>query len=56
MCFIASVCFNTTYCEGESVSSDLLSFEKCCFELSAVSFALSGQCLLCPIPNTYYIT
>ena len=55
MCFIAPVCFNTTYCEEESVSDELLSFEQCCFELSAVSFASSGQCLLCPIPSMYCV-
>ena len=48
MCFVAPVCFNTTYCGGESVSDDLLSYEQCCFELSGVSFASSGQCVLCP--------
>ena len=48
MQFTAPVCFNTTYCGGESVSDDLLSFNQCCFELSGVSFASSGQCLLCP--------
>ena len=48
MLFVAPVCFNTTYCEGESVGDHLLSFEQCCFELSGVSFASSGQCLLCP--------
>ena len=47
MYFTAPVCFNTTYCGGESVS-DGLSFDQCCFELSAVSFVSSGQCLLCP--------
>ena len=46
--FVAPVCFNTTYCGGESVSDNLLSFEQCCFELSGASFASSGQCLLCP--------
>ena len=45
--FVAPVCFNTTYCEGESFSDYLLSFEECCSELSGVSFASSGQCLLC---------
>ena len=48
MYFVAPVCFNTTDCGRESVSDDLLSFEQCCFELSAVSFASPGQCLLCP--------
>ena len=48
MYIVAPVCFNTTYCDGESLSDDLLSFDQCCFELSAVSFASSGQCLLCP--------
>ena len=46
--FVAPVCFNTTYCGGESVSDNLLSYEQCCFELSGASFASSGQCLLCP--------
>ena len=48
MYFTAPVCFNTTYCEGESVSDALMSFDHCCFELSGVSFVSSGQCLLCP--------
>ena len=51
--FVAPVCFNTTYCEGESVNDDLLSYEQCCFELSGVSFASSGQCLLCPKTGAY---
>ena len=46
--FVAPVCFNTTYCGGESVIDNLLSFEQCCFELSGASFASSGQCRLCP--------
>ena len=45
---VAPVCFNSTYCGGESVSDDLLSYEQCCFKLAAVSFAAPGQCLLCP--------
>ena len=45
---VAPVCFNTTYCGGESVSYDLISFEYCCFELSGASFASPGQCLQCP--------
>ena len=53
MYFVAPVCFNTTYCDGESVREDFLSFEQCCFELSAVSFVSSGQCLLCPKTGTY---
>ena len=53
MYFVAPVCFNTTYCGGESVSDDLISFEQCCFELSGVSFASSGQCSLCPKTGTY---
>ena len=48
MYFAAPVCFNTTYCEGESVGDDLLSFDQCCFDLFGVSFASPGQCLLCP--------
>ena len=55
MYFVAPVCFNTTYCDGESLSDDLLSFEQCCFELSAVSFAAPGQCLLCPITGSYML-
>ena len=51
--FVAPVCFNTTYCGGESVSDDLLSYEQCCFELSGVSFASPGQCVLCPKSGTY---
>ena len=53
--YIAPVCFNTTYCEEESVSDDLLSFNHCCFELFAVSFTSSGQCLLCPKIGMYVI-
>ena len=53
--FIAPVCFNTTYCGGESVSNDLLSYEQCCFELLAVSFASPGQCLLCPKSGNFLI-
>ena len=45
---VAPVCFNTTYCGGESVSDDLLSYERCCLDLSGVSFASFGQCVLCP--------
>ena len=52
ICFIAPVCFNTTYCGGESVSDDLLSYEQCCFELSGVSFVSPGQCVLCPKSGT----
>ena len=48
---VAPVCFNTTNCEGESFSDYLLSFDQCCFELSAVSFASAGQCLLCQNGN-----
>ena len=46
--FTAPVCFNTTYCGGESISDGLISFDQCCFELFGVSFVSSGQCLLCP--------
>ena len=53
--YIAPVCFNTTYCEGESVSDDLMSFDQCCFELPGISFASSGQCLLCPQRGMYGI-
>ena len=53
MYFIAPVCFNTTYCGGESVSDDLLSYEQCCFGLSGVSFAITGQCVLCPKSGSY---
>ena len=49
MCFVAPVCFDTTYCGGESFTDDELSFEQCCFELSGVSFASPEHCLLCPI-------
>ena len=48
MCFVAPVCFNTTYCGGESLSDDLVTLDQCCFELSGVSFITSGQCLPCP--------
>ena len=46
--FIAPVCFNTTYCGGQSISNNSVSFQQCCFELFAKSFASPGQCLLCP--------
>ena len=48
---IAPVCFNTMDCEGVPVSDDSISFAQCCFGLSAVSFALPGQCSLCPTPS-----
>ena len=55
MCFVAPTCFNTTNCEGGSFSDNSLSYVQCCFELSGASFALSGECLLCPkgmyVPN-----
>ena len=38
-------------CEGVPVSDDSISFAQCCFGLSAVSFALPGQCSLCPTPS-----
>ena len=47
--YSAPVCFNTTFCEGEPIGDNLLSFDQCCFELSAVSFASSGQCMVCPV-------
>ena len=46
--FTAPVCFNTTGCEEEPVSYDHMSFAHCCFELSGISYASAGQCLLCP--------
>ena len=52
--YVAPVCFNTTYCGGESVGSNLLSYEQCCFELSGVSFATPGQCVLCPKSGTFF--
>ena len=54
MYFVAPVCFNTSYCDGESLSDYLLSFEQCCSGLSGVSFASSGQCLLCPVTGTCF--
>ena len=45
---LAPVCFNTTHCGGESLGSNSLSFDQCCFELLGVSFASPEQCLLCP--------
>ena len=50
MYFIAPVCFNTTYCGGESarMNDNSVSFHQCCFELHGVSFVTSGQCLQCP--------
>jgi len=55
MHFVAPVCFNTTYCGGESVSDYFIYFEQCCYELSGVSFASPGQCSLCPKTGTYKI-
>ena len=52
---IAPVCYNTTYCGGESVGDNLLSYEQCCFELSGVSFASSGQCVLCPKSGMFFL-
>ena len=49
----APVCFNTTYCGGEPITDNLISFDQCCFELSAVSFASPGQCLLCPVTGKF---
>ena len=46
--FVAPVCFNTTYCEGESISDDLISFEQCCYESSGISYASPGYCFMCP--------
>ena len=46
--YVAPTCFNTTNCEGGSFSDNSLSYVQCCFELSGASFALSGECLLCP--------
>ena len=48
MCFVAPVCFNTSYCGEELVGDNSISYYQCCFELSGVSFALPGECLLCP--------
>ena len=45
---VAPVCFTTTYCGGESVSNNELSFEQCCTELAGISYILSRQCMLCP--------
>ena len=45
---LAPVCFSTTYCGGQSVSNESLSFHQCCSGLSGVSFVSHGQCLLCP--------
>ena len=47
MHFTAPVCYNTTSCEGETVSDNLMSFHHCCSKLSGVSYASSGQCFLC---------
>ena len=57
MYFIAPVCFNTTYCGGKSISNKSLSFLQCCSEFSGLSFASSGQCLLCPkgMYHVFYI-
>ena len=49
--YVAPVCFNAMDCEGDPVSDDSISFAQCCFGLSAVSFALPGQCSLCPTPS-----
>ena len=59
MLFVVPVCFNTTYCGGKPLSNKSISFSQCCFGLSGISFATSGQCLLCPKGteniNYYYI-
>ena len=46
--FIAQSCFNTTYCGGESIGNNSVTFDHCCFELLGTSFASPGQCLLYP--------
>ena len=46
--FTAPTCFNQTGCEVDAVGNHSISFIECCFELSAVSYASPGQCLLCP--------
>ena len=51
--FTAPVCFNTTSCDGQSAGDMFVSFDQCCFELSGVSYASSGQCLLCPTTGMY---
>ena len=50
MYFSEPVCFinNATYCGGESVGDNSVSFHQCCFELDGISFTSVGQCLLCP--------
>ena len=53
MYFAAPVCFNTTHCGGTSIGNNSLSYGQCCFELSGVSFAAPGQCLLCPKSGTH---
>ena len=53
---VAPVCFSTAYCEGESVTDDLITFGECCLELSGISFASFGQCLLCPKSGTNVCT
>ena len=47
--FVGPVCFNTTYCGGESFNDTSLSFAQCCFILSGKSFVASTQCLQCPL-------
>ena len=46
--FVAPTCFITTYCGGELVNDTSIPYSQCCFELSGTSYALPGQCLLCP--------
>ena len=54
MYFTAPTCFNQTGCEEDAVGNQSISFIECCFELFAVSYALPGQCLLCPKPGKLY--
>ena len=46
--FIAPVCFTTTYCGGQKVTDDLLTFYECCIVFSGMSYFSSGRCFMCP--------
>ena len=52
--YVAPVCFNLTGCEGEALGDNSISFDQCCFEFSGISYASSGQCLLCPTTGKLY--
>ena len=51
MYFIAPVCFRTTYCGGQAVTDDLLTFHQCCTAFYGMSYFSSGRCFPCPQGN-----